>query len=119
MSGLFCASLVTYIPNVTFSRTPLTTYSKSSQMGARMTEWDQSPPLCPVYIPIEREKGQKQVKKKAFKINAKIEDVGLNKYFKKYGNKKRSLNFHEKPKSQNPTYCFSVLHRIKIKQYHT
>ena len=23
-----------------------------------------------------------------------------------------------KPKNQNPTFCFSVLHRIKIKQYH-
>ena len=35
----------------------------------------------PVYTPVEnilRKKGQKQVKKKAFKINAKIENVGLN-----------------------------------------
>ena len=33
----------------------------------------------------------------------KIEDAGLN---EKYGNKKWSLNFHDQPKSQNPTYCF-------------
>ena len=33
MSGLFCASLAACIPNVTFSRTYLTTsYSKSSQL---------------------------------------------------------------------------------------
>ena len=67
MSGLYCASLAACIPNVTFSRTSLTTfYPKSSQ---------------PVYTPVEkvlRKKGQKQVKKKAFKINAKIEDVRLN-----------------------------------------
>ena len=25
---------------------------------------------------------------------------------KKYGNKKWSLNFHDQPWSQNPTYCF-------------
>ena len=32
-----------------------------------------------VYIDIcNRKNGQKQLKKKAFKINAKIEDVGLN-----------------------------------------
>ena len=40
-----------------------------------------TPPLPPVYTPVEkvlRKKGQKQVKKKAFKINTKIEDVGLN-----------------------------------------
>ena len=42
------------------------------------------------------------IKKKAFKINANIEDGRL----KKYGNKNWSLNFHEQPKSQNPTYCF-------------
>ena len=43
-----------------------------------------------------------QVKKKACKINANIEDVGLTE-IKKYGNKKWSLNFHDKPKNQNPT----------------
>ena len=48
---------------------------------------------------------------------AKIEDVGLNIDFKKYGNKKGSQHFHDKPKTQNLIYCFSVLHRIKIKQY--
>ena len=31
-----------------------------------------------------------------FKINAKIEDVGLTEHEKKYGNKKWSLNFHDK-----------------------
>ena len=62
---------------------------------------------------------QKQVKKKAFFKNAKIEDVGLNEDKKKYGNKKWSLNFHDKTKSLNLTYCFSVVHKIKIKQYHT
>ena len=40
--------------------------------------------LCIYYIPFllisaKEKNGQKQVKKKAFKINAKIEDVGLNK----------------------------------------
>ena len=38
-------------------------------------------PLPPVYTPVEKvlqKKGQKQVKKKAFRINAKFEDVGLN-----------------------------------------
>ena len=38
-------------------------------------------PSFPVYTPVENfyeKKGQKQVKKKAFKINAKTEDVGLN-----------------------------------------
>ena len=37
--------------------------------------------LCSIYVYIDickRKNGQKQVKKKAFKINAKIEDVGLN-----------------------------------------
>ena len=38
--------------------------------------------LCTMYIPFllsaKEKNGQKQVKKKAFKINAKIEDVGLN-----------------------------------------
>ena len=37
--------------------------------------------LCSIYVFIDickRKNGQKQVKKKAFKINAKIEDVGLN-----------------------------------------
>ena len=37
--------------------------------------------LCSIYVFIDickRKKGHKQVKKKAFKINAKIEDVGLN-----------------------------------------
>ena len=37
--------------------------------------------LCSVYVFIDickRKNGQKQVKKKTFKINAKIEDVGLN-----------------------------------------
>ena len=38
MSGLFCASLAAYIPNVTFSRISVTSYSKSSQRGARTTE---------------------------------------------------------------------------------
>ena len=27
---------------------------------------------------------------------------------KKYGNKKRSLNFHDKPISQNLTYCLFI-----------
>ena len=41
MLGLFCDSLAAYIPNVTFSRTSLTTsYSKSSERVTRMTEWD-------------------------------------------------------------------------------
>ena len=51
-----------------------------------------------------------QVKKKAFKINAIIEDVGLN----EDGNKKWSLNFHDKPKSQNPTYCFFFLSELRV-----
>ena len=51
-----------------------------------------------------------QVKKIALQ---NIEDVGLTKDFKKYGNKKWSLNFRDKPKNQNPRYCFSVLHSIK------
>ena len=37
--------------------------------------------LCSIYVFIDickRKNGQKQLKKKAFKINAKIEDVGLN-----------------------------------------
>ena len=38
--------------------------------------------LCTIYlfllISAKEKNGQKQVKKKAFKINAKIEDVGLN-----------------------------------------
>ena len=37
--------------------------------------------LCSVYVFIDickRKNGPKRVKKKAFKINAKIEDVGLN-----------------------------------------
>ena len=55
-----------------------------------------------------------QVKKKAFKINAKIEDVGLNERLKKYGNKKWSLNFHDQPKSQNPTYCFFFLSELRV-----
>ena len=68
MSGLFCASLAACIPDVTFSRTSLTTsYPKSSQ---------------PVYTPVEnglrKKKYRNKVKKKAIKINAKIEDVGLN-----------------------------------------
>ena len=29
----------------------------------------------------------------------------------------KGQNVHDKP-PKNPTYCFSVLHRIKIKQYH-
>ena len=36
--------------------------------------------LCSIYVFIDicnNKNGQKQVKKKAFKINAKIEDVGL------------------------------------------
>ena len=54
MSVLFCASLAAYIPNVTFSRISLTpSNSKSSQRGARMTEWDYCPPLPPVYTPVE------------------------------------------------------------------
>ena len=64
--------------------------------------------LCSIYVFIDickRKKGQKQVKKKAFKTNAKIEDVGLN----EDGNKKWSLNFDDQPKSQNPTYCFFFL----------
>ena len=46
-----------------------------------------------------------QVKKKAFKINAKIEDVGLNEDLKST----ETRNVHNKPKSQNPTYCFTYL----------
>ena len=48
-----------------------------------------------------------------------IEDVGLTEDFKKYGNKKWSLNYHDKPKIKIllTTYCFSVLHRVK-KQYY-
>ena len=38
-----------------------------------------------------------QVKKNAFKIKAKIGDVGLIEDLKKYRNKKWSLNFHDKP----------------------
>ena len=38
--------------------------------------------LCTIYLCLlvsaKEKNGQKQVKKKAFKINAKIEDVGLN-----------------------------------------
>ena len=80
MSVLFCASLTAYIPNVTFSKIS-TSYSKPSQSGARMLEWDWCPPLSPVYTSVGkvlRQNGQKQEKKKALKINAKIEDVGLN-----------------------------------------
>ena len=33
---------------------------------------------------------------------------------KKYGNKKWSLNFHDKPKSQNPTYCFFFLSELTV-----
>ena len=55
-----------------------------------------------------------RLRKKAFKINAKLEYVGLNEDLKSM----ETLNFHDKLKSQNPTYCFSILHRIKIKQYH-
>ena len=33
---------------------------------------------------------------------------------KKYGNKKWSLNFHDKPKSQNPTYCFFFLSEVRV-----
>ena len=36
------------------------------------------PTLFLVVYNCKRKNGQKQVKKKAFKINAKIEDVGLN-----------------------------------------
>ena len=43
----------------------------------------------------------------------KYGDVGLTE-LKKYGNKKWSLNVHDKPKNQNPTYWFSVVHRIKF-----
>ena len=32
---------------------------------------------------------------------------------KKYGSKKWSLNCHDKQKNQNPTYCFSVVHRLR------
>ena len=49
---------------------------------------------------------QKQVKKKAFIINAKIEDVGSNEDLKTKETRKWSLNFHDKQKNQNPTYCF-------------
>ena len=42
--------------------------------------------LCTMYlfllISAKEKNGQKQVKKKAFKINAKIEDVGLNEDYK-------------------------------------
>ena len=51
-------------------------------------------------------KWQKQVKKKAFKINAKNWGCRIEWRLKKYGNKKWSLNFHDQPKSQNPIYCF-------------
>ena len=60
-----------------------TSYSKSSQRGARMTEWDYCPPLPPVIYTCrkkfyeERTETSKE-KKKGFKINAKIEDIGLN-----------------------------------------
>ena len=60
--------------------------------------------LCTIYLFYylqKKKNGQKQVKKKALKINA---DVGLNE-----DNKKWSLNFHDKLKSQNPTYCFFFL----------
>ena len=80
MSVLFCATLVAYIPNVTFSR--ISSYSKSSQRGCKNDRMALVPSSDPVHIPVEKvlkkKKGQKQVKKKAFKINAKIEDVGLN-----------------------------------------
>ena len=82
MSVLLCTSLAAYINNVNLNRISLTaSYSKSSQRGARMTEWDYRPPLPPVYTPVEKlfmKKGQKQVKKNAFTINSNIEDVGLN-----------------------------------------
>ena len=39
------------------------------------------------------------------------EDVGFKKVW-------TSLNFHDEPNNQNPTCLFSVLHRIKIKQYY-
>ena len=35
---------------------------------------------------------------------------------KKYGNKKWSLNFHDKPKSQNPTYCFFFLSELTVSE---
>ena len=81
MLGIFCASLAAYIPNVTFSRQLLIpNHHKGVQEGQNGTL---CPPLPPVYTytcrkSIMKKKGQKQVKKKAFKINAKIEDVGLN-----------------------------------------
>ena len=33
---------------------------------------------------------------------------------KKYGNKKWSLNFHDKPKSRNPTYCFFFFFKSEL-----
>ena len=46
--------LLLIILNITFSRISLkTSYSKLSQRGARMTEWDYCPPLLPVYTPVE------------------------------------------------------------------
>ena len=43
-----------------------------------------------------KRKGKKRAKKKTFKVIAKIEDVRLTEELKKYGNKKWSLNFHDK-----------------------
>ena len=44
-----------------------------------MTEWDYCPPVIHTCRKkFYGKKGHKQVKEKAFKINAKIEDVGLN-----------------------------------------
>ena len=55
-----------------------------------------------------------QVKKPAFKIIKKIDDVGLNKDLKKYGSMKCSQNFHDQTKSLNPTYCFFFLSELTV-----
>ena len=78
MSRLFCASLAAYIPNVTLSRNFLFQIITKSSKNDTMIPV----PSRASYIHTCRKsfmkKGQKQVKKKAFKINANIEDVGLN-----------------------------------------
>ena len=73
MSGLFCASLAAFIPNVTFSRI---SYSKLSQRGCKNDRMGLVPsPASCIYMCRNRTETSKE---KTFKINAKIEDVGLN-----------------------------------------
>ena len=67
--------LLIAIPNVTFS----SCNSFLFQIITKECKIDRRglcPPLPPLFT-CRRKKGQKQVKKKAFKINATIEDVGL------------------------------------------